>query len=592
MKRARKMKARLFLAIAAFLVCIMAACIITGCKTEPEPETEPPVEKQELQTDLNKYQFRSVWVSTISNLDFNRSSSENTFRNNYNNVLNTFANWNANAVIFQVSPLLDAYWPSQHRPWSQFLSSNRQGVHNAGYDALKIMVDLTHERGLEYHAWINPYRVTSAEYTDTSLRNANVTQAEADAMTDQQLIAILRQLETLSDDNYVVKNPAHVYRFNRRLYLDPGYPQARQHIIDTVTEIIENYDVDAVHIDDYFYPYSMTSSAGNMSADQMSFNAHGDEFSNDLSGREAWRRNNNDLLVQALRAVIDEHNAANGKTVQFGISPFGIWANNNANGHPEGSATTGNQSYRGGVYADTKKWVEEEWCDYMAPQIYWSFERAAAKYDVLAAWWANIHKNKNVSLYIGHANYKHLSSAYGDGVIETGFWNNPNQIPEQLEFNKDYPEIKGSIFFALNNIIRTSGSTPAGMATLIASNKLLREDWQRNMTIVPPMPWIDGVAPAAPAGVTRQGKTITWNDSDTNNSRYYVVYRISASSDGSGDPARVTADPSKIIARVYRAAGNIQTFTDEKVDYPNQYTYYVTAMNGAHVESAPAAVGQ
>jgi uncharacterized lipoprotein YddW (UPF0748 family) len=464
-----------------------------------------------------------------------------------------------NAIIFQVSPMLDAFWPSAHRPWSRFLLGGNQGS-GPSWDPLAIMVEETHKRGMEFHAWFNPYRVMTgypAGYTDAVL----------DAMTNAELMNAYKNATAntrkLDANNFAVKNPDYIYRFftegSTRIYLDAGRPAVRQHVADMVSEVAANYDVDAIHFDDYFYPYS---SPGNstLDMDAISFALHGATAGYGSTGaeRERWRRDNNDKMVQGVKAAIAAVNAAQGKSVQFGISPFGIWANRSAS-IPEGSATSGNQTYATSVYADTRKWVLEEMLDYMMPQLYWQQSTAAARYTVLAPWWAGIHEGKNVHLYVGHYNSQVTS------------WNAPNEIIEQLRINDTLPNIKGSALYNWSSLGTTTG-------VLGTSNAQVKAEW--NFTaIVPSKAWINPVAPPAPS-VTQNNGVITWNA--VAGARYYMVYRVPSGPSVNAENAIL--DPRNIVARVWN---NGVTFTDT-VANSGSYTYIVTALNGAHVESSAA----
>ena len=575
MKPAFLLSRRACVIIAIAAAGLTAGTILTGCKTTPQKTEQQkeeisiadlvppvPITPDTLNIDLEKYQFRATWVSTINNLDFTRAESGESFISNFINVLNTCETFNLNAVIFQVSPMLDAYWPSQHRPWSQFLLSNgRQGTGPAGWDPLSIMVEETHKHGMEFHAWMNPYRVTASQHT--AAQDADI----------QALIAALNADELLSDDNFAVLNPAFVYSYDRKLYLDAGYPEVRQHVIDTVAEIIKNYDVDAIHFDDYFYPYNASGSA----YDQETF----DLYRGDFTDRYEWRRNNNDLLIRGVKDAIAAENQASGRAIQFGVSPFGIWANSRI---PGGSATSGNQTYTGGVYADTRKWILEEMVDYMCPQIYWYIGQPGADYSVLAPWWANLVENKNVHLYIGHANYKYTHPGF--------MWPNAGEILNQILLNEAIPEIRGSSFFSYT-YMNVTAETGAGTPVLIASNNLLKDHWNYQTTI-PPKPWLDSIAPDAPKNPVRQigGNTITWTDTEGSNSRYYAVYRVTTETltGGSYTPADVINDPTKIIGKVWRIGAQPYLFIDTTTQYPGEYTYIVTAFNAAHVESEPVVV--
>ncbi len=369
-------------------------------------------------------EMRGVWVATVKNLDFPRHATAAEFQKDFLALLENLCRANFNTLIFQVRPTNDAFYPSKLNPWSQFMTG-AEGKALGNFDPLKFMVEETHKRGIEFHAWMNPYRVTN----DTPLtKNA--------------------YLNSLNSKNFARLNPGLVLDVpvgkTRMLILNPGEPAVVKFISDTVREVITNYDVDAIHFDDYFYPYSPVG------------NADSATFQRNNPGRLAldeWRRTNVDKAIKSVSDTIRAHNKRTGKSVQFGISPFGIWANQSK--HAAGSLTGGSQSYFS-QFADSRKWVRSNWIDYIIPQVYWSFDHNTAAYGAVTDWWVSNVRGTNVKLYIGHAAYK-----LGTG----GAWQNHLEIPNQLRYNCKYPEIRGSCFYSYrhifapeNNIMRNSMS--------------------------------------------------------------------------------------------------------------------------------------
>lgn len=219
-------------------------------------------------------QFRSSWVATVNQLNIAKPASEADFQAQYTRILDRFEEAKLNAMIFQVRPAQDAWYPSALNPWSQFLSGT-QGV-DPGYDPLAWMVQQTHARGMEYHAWFNPYRVTTSAITSAPVLAAlGMTADEARALTAEQAVRALAGAGLLAADNYAVQHPEHVLLFNGTLFLDPGEPAVRQHVIDSVAEVAANYDVDGIHFDDYFYPYRTTAYFGDAGEDRGTFEQYG-----------------------------------------------------------------------------------------------------------------------------------------------------------------------------------------------------------------------------------------------------------------------------------------------------------------------------
>lgn len=544
----------------------------------------------------NKYQFRSAWVATIHNLHIRNTTSKEEFQGEYNKILDTYEDWNMNAMIFQIRPLLDAFYPSQFNPWSEFATGQlvgnsvvgQQGV-DPGWDPLSWMVEETHKRGLEYHAWFNPYRVTNTRYGTVSwLARLGMSVEEVDALSNKELVLALNKVGILADNNYAVLNPEHVQRFDQKLFLDPAVPEVRQHVVDTIVEVIENYDVDAIHFDDYFYPYASNNRYfGELGEDRESFELYGlpNGYADTVEGIEAWRRDNVTALISDVGNAITAENQKNNRAIQFGISPFGIWEHNANDARGSFTPTGSSQTYSRSVFADTYKWVQEEMIDYISPQIYWSFDQGAAPYGELTRWWSSVVEDKNVDLYIGHANYKHIQN----GAWEDA-WMNPEEIVNQLKYNQLYPQVNGSIFFSYNDIVTSDLSLyPGNEAVHQAKNQsinLLKEHYQQYHTVIPSKPWLNDTAPIAPMEVSKvNDNQITWKDSVDNISRYYLVYRVHTPNGETIAIENVISNPRNIVARVWRD-GETHYFEDN-IENPEEYTYIITAFDAAHNESTP-----
>ena len=347
-------------------------------------------------------EFRAVWVSTIYNLDYPSTTglSVAQLKSEATEILDNCKAMGMTAVILQVRPNGDALYKSSIYPWSQYLTGKQGVAPSGGFDPLEYWVKEAHKRGLELHAWINPYRVTRSGASDYN---------------------------NLASTNPAVKHPEWVVKYSDgNYYLDPGIPEVRQLVADGVTEIVKNYDVDGIHMDDYFYP-------GTGFPDDASYKTYGSAFKN----ADDWRRDNVNQLVKELDTAIHKLDAS----VSFGISPFGIWANQSS--LSGGSNTNGNQTYFS-HYADTRKWVKEGWVDYICPQIYWEIGHSLADYETLVKWWADTVKGTGVKLYIGMADYK---------AGTTGSWKGITQIEDQIALNATIPEISGEIHFRYQFIL-------------------------------------------------------------------------------------------------------------------------------------------
>lgn len=313
-----------------------------------------------------------------------------------------------NTVFFQVKPDATALWQSKILPWSDTLTG-RIGQ-DPGYDPLQFMLDEAHKRGMKVHAWLNPYRVS------VNTKPSTVTELNS----------------TLS------QTPSSVYVLHRdwirtageRFVLDPGIPEVRDWITSIVAEVVENYPVDGVQFDDYFY----TESPGSALNDSQTFRRYGQGF----ASKADWRRDNTQRLIAQVSQTIKKLKPE----VEFGVSPAGVWRNRSHD--PAGSDTRGAAAYDES-YADTRRWVQQGLLDYIAPQLYWPFARDAARYDVLAKWWADVVKSTNTRLYIGVALYK-----VGEPSRKEPDWTVKGGVPElkkQLDLNETEPYINGTILF-------------------------------------------------------------------------------------------------------------------------------------------------
>lgn len=354
------------------------------------------------QTTKSNKEMRAAWISTVYNIDWpSTKNNESKQKQEYINLLDKLQSTGINTVVVQVRPKSDAIYKSTINTWSEYLTGV-QGK-DPGYDPLPFLIEEAHKRGMEFHAWFNPYRITMAD----------------------------ESLTKLPANHPAIKNPGWVVKHGNKYYYNPGLPEVKKYIVDSVMEVVNKYDIDGVHFDDYFYP-------GVSFDDADAYSKYGNGVNKD-----DWRRENvNDLLRQVKAAV-----KASKPNVVFGVSPAGIWRNKSAS-EPTGSDTSGNESYVG-TYADTRAWIRQGLVDYVVPQLYWPIGLKAADYSKLVAWWANEVKGTNVDLYIGQGIYKQGQSSYGGQNIA-------KEIVQQVELNRKYPEIKGSMYFSAKDIINST----------------------------------------------------------------------------------------------------------------------------------------
>ncbi|MFD3516453.1 glycoside hydrolase family 10 protein [Streptomyces sp. NPDC058657] len=350
--------------------------------------------------------MRGVWIATVANRDWpsRKGLSAADQRAELLVHLDNAVRAGLNAVILQVRPTADALWPSPLEPWAECLTGE-QG-RDPGWDPLGTAVKEAHARGLELHAWFNPYRV--ANHTDPG---------------------------RLSPAHPARVHPGWTVPYGGKLYYRPGLPEVRRFVQDAMLDAVRRYDVDAVHWDDYFYPYPV---AGETFDDADEYARYGADFA-DVGD---WRRHTTELLVREMGQRIREVRPG----VRFGVSPFGVWRNEARD--PQGSRTRAGVGTYDDLYADTRQWVREGWLDYICPQLYWHLGFPAADYAELVRWWAGEVRGTGVDLYVGEALYK-----AGDPA-QPAAWQDPAELSRHLTHAAGRPEVGGHVFFAARELAR------------------------------------------------------------------------------------------------------------------------------------------
>lgn len=384
------MKTNIKLKKISLLVAILILANTALLSAEPAIKTD--------NTTVAQKEFRGAWVSTVYNLDWpsKKGLSVDQQKSEYIHMLDELQAAGINAVIVQVKPAADALYPSKHAPWSEYLTGT-QGKY-PGYDPLAFMIEETHKRGMEFHAWFNPFRITTS---GTS--------------TDK-----------LAANNPARLHPEWVLKYDNKLFLNPGIPEVRTYVKNTVLEVVKNYDVDAIHFDDYFYPYP--DSKKNDIPDRHTYK----KFEKAYKDIGDWRRYNINAMIKDISLSIKQID----KDVKFGISPFGVWRNSSATS--KGSDTRASITSYDSIYADTRYWAYVGWIDYIVPQIYWNIGFGPACYEKTLNWWIKELEDKPVDLYVGHALYK---------VGTEDAWLNPEELPNQILMNRKSDTVKGSVFF-------------------------------------------------------------------------------------------------------------------------------------------------
>ncbi|MEZ5039374.1 MAG: family 10 glycosylhydrolase [Saprospiraceae bacterium] len=479
-----------------------------------------------------KREFRAVWVATVANIDFPRKAQPRKVPQveDFKNLLDEYKRIGFNAVIVQIRPVADAFYPSEFAPWSTYLTGRQGTPPEPDYDPLAFMIEEAHKRGLEFHAWLNPYRATM-------------------------------DLDTLS------LAPNHVFRKHRnwlvqygnRFYFDPGIPAVRDHITEVVAEVVRKYDVDAIHFDDYFYPYPIK---GVPFPDSITFKLTAGRFSE----IENWRRNNIDQMIEQVSGRIK----AMKPYVKLGVSPFGVWRNKDKD--DLGSDTRAGVTTFDDLYADVLKWARNAWIDYIIPQVYWNIGFAPADYETLLEWWSS--RTGATHLYIGHAAYK-----VGDNP-ETA-WQDPLEIPRQIALNRSNYVCKGSAFFSSRAVLGNRLGLKNEIGNLYQTPALIPED-EEGFSKRQKEPRLNKITYKS----RLERVKIKWkpNKEDLENlPSYYVVYRFNDRQAGDFE------DPTNIV-HVSPMNSTKKKFIiyDSDTEVDQIYTYAVTAINRGHNESLPS----
>ena len=454
-----------------------------------------------------KREFRGAWLHTVNQGQY---AAQTTAENQAYLIdqLDKLQAAGCNAVIWQVRPSADAFYYSNYEPWSRFLSGKAGVTPIPAWDPMQFMIDECHKRGMELHAWLNPYRVTTSDK------------------------------EELPINHIYYKHPERFVKYGKQLYFDPGWPENREFIANVVNDIVSRYDVDAIHMDDYFYPYPIAKVDF---PDDKSYAIYGKGMT-----RDDWRRLNVDQLIELLHQTIQ----ASKPWVRLGISPFGIWRNKKSD--PRGSDTNGLQNYDA-LYADVLLWTEKGWVDYMMPQLYWELEHKLASHLVLNDWWAK--NNNGRHMYVGQSVNKTMDLPDLAPSAEK------SQLRHKIELSR-IEGIQGNCWWPGYSVTRNY----KGVADSLAAYH------QSTIAIVPSYPWISTEVPAALDVKAKDGK-LTWAAAKCENKATdvvrYVVYRFA-------DKKSVNLEDASAIVVV--TPENEFVATEKGV-------YVVTALNRVNNES-------
>ncbi|MGH8853490.1 MAG: family 10 glycosylhydrolase [Telluria sp.] len=482
------------------------------------------------QTVAPKREMRGVWISTHISLDWpNRTQTPTQQQAALKAILDHNKTTGMNAAFLQVRSQADALYPSNFEPWSYYLTNQQGAAPSPAWDPLQFAIDETRKRGMEFHAWINPYRAvaTASNQANPAMYAANhVSRAHPEWMLTVGTVKIL----------------------------NPGLPAVRDHVVNVIMDIVNRYDVDGIHFDDYFYPNGTTG-------DDDAYNADPRGFPNTTAGRADWRRDNIDLLI----ARVNDSIRAVKPWVKFGVSPSGIYRSSTdpAIGSP---TSAGASQHYSNMFADTRKWIQQGWVDYLAPQVYWFIGQAGSDYKLLVPWWNDNAYERH--MYIGLADYK----------MNTAGWTDPNQINNQIALNRANANISGQVHFRHAFL----------QGDLLGYRTSLKNLTYARPALLPVMAWKGSGTPGAPAQLAagageNNAVQLAWAQAtegadEYEKTRKYAIYR-------SQQREMDLESPANLLGVTDTAT---TAFADTTVGAGQYYYYTVTALNRLSVESARA----
>lgn len=484
-----------------FIISIIIGCIFAF----PAFAQDAPQPKRE---------FRGAWLHTVFQDQYLKQSTEQN-KTYLAAQLDSLERAGVNAILWQVRPCADAFYKSNLEPWSRFLTDGGKAP-SPYWDPLQFMIDECHKRGMELHAWLNPYRVTATKNHNNSLPESHVYHREKDRFV--------------------------IYDGDGKLYFDPGLPENRKFITDVVMDIIKNYDVDAIHFDDYFYPYP---AAGKDFPDDKSYAKYGDGMN-----RGDWRRHNVDLLIEEIHDAIS---SGPKPWVRFGISPFGIWRNKKSD--PRGSDTNGLENYDS-LYADVLLWADKGWIDYLLPQLYWTLENERASSLKLIYWWAKAVSGP-CQLYIGQDVVRTMKTP------DLAPSKLSSQLNHKVNLTRTIEGVDGNCWWPGYEVSKNTLGVLDSLSTSLMSHKAL----------VPAYPALSDEAPERPGSIRYSDGVLSWTAPGQNgrasDAVKFVVYRF----DFDGEP---DIDNAEAIVAVTN---------ENKYAVTRPGIYMVTSLSRTNIES-------
>jgi uncharacterized lipoprotein YddW (UPF0748 family) len=414
-----------------------------------------------------KHEMRGIWVATVKNLDWPSKPglTPQQQRKEADRILMHIKELGFNSVFLQVRPSSDALYKSPIEPWTKYLTGTQGDGPRPFYDPLKYWIDKAHSMGIELHAWINPFRVGFTPFEELDRRHP------------------------------LLKHPDWIVNYGDRLYLDPGIPEVHNYINRIITDITRRYDIDGIHLDDYFYPYPVK---GVEFPDSLTQAIYRDKTR--FVTIDDWRRDNVNKIVTLLHTTIKSIKP----WVSFGISPFGVWRN--ASDDPNGSDTEAGTTTYDGLYGDALAWMKNGLVDYIAPQIYWYMDHPAASFSTLAQWWND--NSNNTPVYTGIGIYKINQDRSG--------WESPDEVPQQIRLCRELPDIKGNIFFRYS-FLKTD---------LYGLQDTLRNNFYSTIALTPPVKSTVTEEPLSIKRVKASRKKLKWktDKEEKEKIKWFIIY--------------------------------------------------------------------
>ncbi|WP_020527830.1 glycoside hydrolase family 10 protein [Flexithrix dorotheae] len=477
-----------------------------------------------------KHEFRAIWITTLNNMDWpsKKGLSIEEIKAEYIKILDNCVEANLNAVIVQVRPSGDSFYKSNYEPWSEWLMGEQGKAPENGFDPLTFMLEETHKRNMEFHAWLNPLR---AVYHT--------------------------RFSNIHESHIVNRKPQWFLTYGSMKIFNPGIPEVREYLIGLCEDLVSRYDIDGLHFDDYFYPYPQPDM-------KLKDDAQYWKYKGDSKDKDEWRRNNISQLVMDINTATK---AVNPK-LKFGISPAGVWRN--IYDSPLGSHTRGGVTSYDHLNADIRLWLEKGWIDYVAPQVYFSTKLKSVNYRTLIRWWDKNSFGRH--LYIGHAAFK----VYWDSDKS---WYDKTEIPKQITYNRRFKNIQGSVFFRAKNFLRNRGNFRDSLANF----------YYRTPALVPPMTWLDDISPNSPENfklkIEGLHASLTWTkpaEAEDGDCVYkYALYKIPNDT----NPEDGIQNPENLMTII---PAQDTSFVIKEIELVEKYSFVLTSLDRMNNESKPA----